>query len=345
MIRQEEDLQQDLMNVSIYSVGTLMQDTLWRSSERIIPKKVWRMINYETCTLFRLSRYISKEGHELLQDILDFLVEVMQHKQKNRMNAYHLGEAMGKSVLAPNDCDVIMAEKASHFLMRMIIDHARRTTMSKQEATRAKAKAYDRRIQHIHQRTKDWMDKLDGLSKMLEEEDNHLDPNQYDDTDDEDADDRSESMSTTATMPMEKAWISIFSQDLTDQCDQAAVHPLLLRILVHPENKNPIEWSDPRKSFHFQDAFNEFKPKWEAEDEEQLRKKHGGTGLLATEGTRHPLRRIHRSFSHLRLNLRKIRSQQSLCDHDSALTFQDPTYARTPNVKTMMKKVMRSMRK
>ncbi|KAG0165818.1 hypothetical protein DFQ28_008266 [Apophysomyces sp. BC1034] len=310
------------MNISIYSVATVMQDILWGCSERIIPKKVWRTINYETCTLSHLSKFISKPSQELLRDILDFLVKVMRHKHNNWMNAYHLGEAMGKSVLAPSDCDVIMAEKAGHFLMRMIIDHARCRTMSKAEATRAKAKSYDRIIRHIKRRRADWLDNSAGLRNML----------------DNDYDDPLEQLSD----PAEKPWISIFSQDLTRQCDQAAVHPVLLGILVKistNQEKDTAGWSDPQRTLRFRDAFSEFKPAWHPEEEVK-------EVQVVAATNNHPLRRINRSFSNLRLNLRKIRSQQNLCDSDGESTINGlQDYPRTPSVKTMMRKVMRSMRK
>lgn len=78
------------------------------------------------CTLSNLSRFLSRKKEELLIEILDFLVELMQHKEKNLMDAYHLGEAMGKVTLGPTDCDPIIAEKANHFLTRMIIEHSKR---------------------------------------------------------------------------------------------------------------------------------------------------------------------------------------------------------------------------
>jgi hypothetical protein len=39
---------EDLAQVHIYSVATLMQDALWSTHERIISKKAWRIINYES---------------------------------------------------------------------------------------------------------------------------------------------------------------------------------------------------------------------------------------------------------------------------------------------------------
>ncbi|CAO3596683.1 unnamed protein product [Absidia cylindrospora] len=131
VFRQQNCTADDLIPVSIHSVATLMQDTLWCCQERIVPKKVWRIINYETCTLPNLSKVLTKKGEALLIEILDFLVELMQHKANNLMDAYHLGEAMGKVTLGPADCDPIIAEKAGHFMTRMIIEHSKWMTQVK----------------------------------------------------------------------------------------------------------------------------------------------------------------------------------------------------------------------
>ncbi|KAL0077601.1 hypothetical protein J3Q64DRAFT_1849594 [Phycomyces blakesleeanus] len=119
----------DLTCVDIHSVATLMQDILVCCQERIISKKAWRIINYETCTLSGLSRLLTEQGEQLLIDLLDFLVELMHYKEKNGMDAYRLGEAMGKVTLGPSECNPVMAEKAGHFLTRMIIEHSKLLTM------------------------------------------------------------------------------------------------------------------------------------------------------------------------------------------------------------------------
>ncbi|CAO3599628.1 unnamed protein product [Absidia cylindrospora] len=131
VFRQQNCTADDLIPVSIHSVATLMQDTLWCCQERIVPKKVWKIINYETCTLPNLSKVLTKKGEALLIEILDFLVELMQHKTNNLMDAYHLGEAMGKVTLGPADCDPIIAEKAGHFMTRLIIEHSKWMTQTK----------------------------------------------------------------------------------------------------------------------------------------------------------------------------------------------------------------------
>ncbi|KAI8068453.1 hypothetical protein BC940DRAFT_35270 [Gongronella butleri] len=166
----------DLPHFSVHSIATLLQDILWGCEHRILPKKSWRLINYETCTLHQLEHLISREGYDLLVDIVDFLVLVMQHKRENQMHAYHLGEAMGKVTLGPADCDPLLAEKAGHFMTRMIIDRSKHLAQQRkanksgkngksakkkpllsqsvatnasagtQAASQAKAKSYDRLI-------------------------------------------------------------------------------------------------------------------------------------------------------------------------------------------------------
>lgn len=119
------------------------------------------------------------------------------------MDAYHLGEAMGKVTLGPADCDPIIAEKAGHFLTRMIIEHSKMMhceykkqwltredaatdaaaekcqnsssyheyqPMSKTEAARAKAKSYNRIIRRIRRLNSDWASNTAGLRAMLDDE-------------------------------------------------------------------------------------------------------------------------------------------------------------------------------
>ncbi|ORX54144.1 hypothetical protein DM01DRAFT_1345971 [Hesseltinella vesiculosa] len=158
---------EDLRHYSVYTVATVLQDILWGCHDRIVSKKIWRRINYETCTLQQLEPWIAKDGFDLLVEIIDFLVLVMRHKKSNLMHACHLGEAMGKVVLGPADCDALLAEKASHFMTRLLIDQSKRLgahqplrSMSadhiqhehvnalhrNRQATLAKAKSYDRLV-------------------------------------------------------------------------------------------------------------------------------------------------------------------------------------------------------
>lgn len=48
VFRKQQCTAEDLVHVSIHSVATLMQDTLWCCQERIVSRKVWRTINYES---------------------------------------------------------------------------------------------------------------------------------------------------------------------------------------------------------------------------------------------------------------------------------------------------------
>lgn len=48
VFREQSCTPDDVTHVSIHSVATLMQDTLWCSPERIVPQTVWRVINYES---------------------------------------------------------------------------------------------------------------------------------------------------------------------------------------------------------------------------------------------------------------------------------------------------------
>ncbi|KAI8071751.1 hypothetical protein BC940DRAFT_330962 [Gongronella butleri] len=256
----------DLAPVSIHSVATLMQDILWCCHERIVPKKVWKMINYETCSLPELSKVLTRKGEELLVEILDFLVELMQHKAKNLMDAYHLGEAMGKVTLGPADCDPIIAEKAGHFMTRMIIEHSKwlsqtknprsplyianaqqrqlssplftPTTaiaqlrmvkpMSKSEAAKAKAKSYDRIIHRICTFTIDWSDYATVAVHALMEDDFEIEPE-----------------------PKEEPWISVFSTELDPAFANAS--PLLYRIISQAAKPKPCTVSDPfASSYWFQ---------------------------------------------------------------------------------------------
>jgi hypothetical protein len=194
----------DLEHFDVHSVATLLQDALWGCPERILSKKTWRLINYESkcpffkkhvfyltnqypaCTLDDLRTVIPAQQHQLLTDIVRFLVTVMKHKRTNLMDAYQLGDAMGKVTLAPADCNSILVEKAGHFLMRMVIEESKQqqrqrivsrqprylspssTLQHKKEATQAKAKSYNRQLKkRTRQRQPDWFTTSDlGLQSL-----------------------------------------------------------------------------------------------------------------------------------------------------------------------------------
>ncbi|KAI8093442.1 uncharacterized protein BX664DRAFT_348664 [Halteromyces radiatus] len=223
---------EDLEQFSVHSVATLLQDALWSCSERILSRKTWRLINYETCTLDYLATIIPKESHRLLTDITDFLVLVMKHKKDNLMDAYQLGDTMGKVTLGPSDCDPVLAEKAGHFLMRMIIEQSKQqkrrrhqqsltTEAIKTEATKAKAKSYDRMLRR-RQREQTWILENDediGLRSLL-----------YGYPPD----------------PPEKPYHSIFDTAFPNDptCELSYASPVLFRILANVNQQPPSTTSD-----------------------------------------------------------------------------------------------------
>lgn len=272
-------------------------------------------------------------------EILDFLVELMQHKDKNLMAAYYLGEAMGKVTLGPADCDPIIAEKASHFMTRLIIEHSKRlyyqthkmqqqgkrvdsgfaprispsssTTsgmyggsglsmlyhemnpMSKAEAARAKAKSYDRIIHKIKYNGSDWASNTNGIQPMLDD------------------------AYPPETEEPEEPWISIFCTDLDEKNYDPAASPLLFRILSKACKPQVPVPDDPfATSYLFQrnntntvenqitHAFNEFAPLCTASYEHYFVDRDGKTAASSKH-----FKKINHSLSHMKINLRKPRSQ------------------------------------
>ncbi|ORZ14229.1 hypothetical protein BCR42DRAFT_452793 [Absidia repens] len=227
---------EDLEHFSVHSVATLLQDALWGCKERILSKKIWRQINYETCTLEYLFTILPQQNYQLLTDIVHFLVNVMKHKRDNLMDAYHLGDAMGKVALGPADCDPILAEKAGHFLMRMIIEESKQQkrisvshaypnrisfrttkpittptttpTLTKTEAAKAKAKSYNRILQRRKIQQYDWTASDIGLKALHD---------------------------GYPPSPPEKPYHSIFDTTLANdsKSELAYASPILFRILVN----------------------------------------------------------------------------------------------------------------
>ncbi|KAL9549813.1 hypothetical protein MBANPS3_005032 [Mucor bainieri] len=336
---------EDLSYVDIHSVATLMQDALWSSHERIISKKAWRSINYETCTLSRLSSVITSKAEQLLIDILDFLVELMQYKSVNLMDAYKLGDALGKVVLGPADCGPIITEKAGHFLTRMIIEHAkvlkqRREQLQqksslrridsgfqhspssssspschsfyaeyqpicKSQGTQARARFYNRVVIKTKWASFDWLDNTVGIRAMLDDD--------YE----------------FAPDPPEKPWISIFTSSDMIKCHKDMnASPILYRILreaskplsAHAKsrssdpfaasylfNKSKIYWAERQ----IQDAFIEFHPQYHLYA--NLNGSHdGSTGALGDRSN--PLKKLNHSLSHIKLNIKKYRSRHDLLE-------------------------------
>ncbi|KAI8068905.1 hypothetical protein BDF21DRAFT_445852 [Thamnidium elegans] len=318
----------DLAHVHIHSVATLMQDALWSTQDRIISKKAWRIINYETCTLSSLSTVITSKAEQLLIDILDFLVELMQYKSLNLMDAYKLGDALGKVVLGPADCGPIITEKAGHFLTRMIIEHAKinyqrqnkqqvirridsgfdnspsyschsfyteYNPLCKTQGTQARAKFYNRVVSKTKCSAFDWIENTIGVQALLDDD--------YE----------------FAPEPPEKPWISIFTSTdiLMKPHKDMIASPLLFRILREASKPTQVESSDPfAASYLFnaskifwaecqiREAFTEFLPS-------QL---YTGNNNQQGNDRSNPLKKLNHSISHLKLNIRKYRSKHDLLE-------------------------------
>lgn len=288
--------------------------------------------NKLACTLSKLSGVITSKAEKLLIDILDFLVELMQYKSLNLMDAYQLGDALGKVVLGPADCVPIISEKAGHFLTRMIIEHAKIThhrqnkqqaaiirridsgidyfpslschsfygeykPLSKSGGTQARAKFYNRVVSKTRWASFDWIENTVGVQAMLD--------NDYD----------------VAPDPPENPWISIFtSTDLLARPhkDMNAAS-ILYRILREASKPIPRTSSDPFAASYL---FNESKVFWV---ERRIRKAFtellphqlytNNSPMSHENGDRsNPLKKLSHSLSHLKLNIKKYRSRQDLLD-------------------------------
>ncbi|KAI8972270.1 hypothetical protein BDB01DRAFT_810694 [Pilobolus umbonatus] len=327
---------EDLAAVNIHSIATLMQDVLWCSHDRIITKKAWRTINYETCTLSNLSNVISIKSEELVIDILDFLVELMQYQDTNLTNAYILGDSLGKALLGPADCSMIITEKAGHFLTRMIIEHAkiyhrphkqygRRKRIDsgfdsalschqydyheyhpicKAEGTQARARYYDRQIG----KKMDWIENTIGVKALLDAE--YPDPIKS------------------------ERWISIFTP--TEVLLLSHEDTLMGRILREVIKKKPTISSDPFAASYL---FDNSKVFWV---EQQLKEAfmefyyilHHST--TAPVDKSNPLKKLN--LAHIKLNIKKYRSRHDLSDEAS--TIVDDEHNHRQNMKNVMKKVI-----
>ncbi|GAA5799229.1 hypothetical protein HPULCUR_004639 [Helicostylum pulchrum] len=365
----------DLSHVHIHSVATLMQDALWSTQDRIISKKAWRIINYETCTLSSLSTVITSKAERLLIDILDFLVELMQYKSLNLMDAYKLGDALGKVVLGPADCGPIITEKAGHFLTRMIIEHAKINyrqqqhkhnhhhqvirridsgfdtaspsyschsfyteyhPLCKTQGTQARAKFYNRVVSKTRGSAFDWIDNTIGVQSLLDDD--------Y----------------AFAPEPPEKPWISIFtSTDLLMKPHKDMIaSPLLFRILREASKPAQVASSDPFAASYL---FNASKIFWAECQIREAFTEFLPTGQLYTDN-RHqqgndrsnPLKKLNHSISHLKLNIRKYRSKHDLVVDESFISEdtvveedhyqqEEPknNYTTTNNMRNVMKKMIK----
>lgn len=265
----------------------------------------------------------------------------MRYKDDNQMDAYHLGEAMGKVTLGPPDCDPIIAEKAGHFLTRMIIEHsktihgekkrllfrvdsgfawpssaaitAKRLPMSKSEAARAKAKSYNRLITKIHKRNYDWVSNANvALYAMLE---NDYEPEPAD--------------------SFAEPYLSIFSKHLDPS--HAIQSPVLFRLVteaskaIEPIPEDPFAdsylFGGGRKSIHHKArpieaqisvAFDDFMPLlrnniasnyYDGHTATQIHHTEKGNHGAAAANSKSHMKIINSSLSHMKLNLRKPKSQ------------------------------------
>lgn len=259
------------------------------------------------------------------------------------MDAYQLGDALGKVVLGPSDCGPIISEKAGHFLTRLIIEHAKIThhhrknkeavmrridsgfdsyspyschsfyteykPWCKTKGTQARATYYNRVISKTRQENFDWIENTVGLQSLLD--------NDFD----------------VAPEPPEKPWISIFtSTELLSRPDKdMSASPTLYRILQ--EASKPIQGtpSDPFTASYLFDASRIF---WaesqihEAFNEIPSHQLYTNNGLMSHEtGDRaNPLKKLNHSISHLKLNIKKYRSSQDLLEesfisHDTEATM------------------------
>ncbi|CAO3660191.1 unnamed protein product [Rhizopus stolonifer] len=322
----------DISYVDIHSVATLMQAALWSTPDRIISKKAWREINYETCKLSDLSETIPKRSEEFLVEILDFLVELLQYKSFNRMDAYNLGDSLGKVVLGPNGCSQIMEEKSGHFLTRLIIEHAKLVNherldpnagslrsrvdsgyesfsskthydsyvehhpLCKSEGTQARAKFYRRAISKTHQTAFDWIDYTEGVQSMLDD-DYKIIPD-----------------------PPEKPWISIFtSQEALElsgtEMKESSTLYRILREAVKPPMVIPLDpfaesylfnkSTSNRAESQIHGAFHQFL---------SLQARTDRLTSNNTEDKSNPLKKLNSSLSHLKLNIKKYRSRHDLSE-------------------------------
>ncbi|GAB5585853.1 hypothetical protein Unana1_00753 [Umbelopsis nana] len=218
----------DLRCESIHRVATLMKDILWLCPERIISRKAWRSINYQTtttaCMIENMTNIISLEAMKFVLEMMDFLLKVMNHKSSNIMTARRLGEAMCKVTFGPRDCNYLMAERCSNLVTKLLIERSRKgyTTYSptiyqldkagspviaERSARLASKKSFER----IAQRSNDWSKILAGVIELYGRtyHSEHGDELQY---------------------------ISIFSTELSPE-DIAHGDPTLVRI-VHDINQN-----------------------------------------------------------------------------------------------------------
>lgn len=253
----------------------------------------------------------------------------MRHKSANQMDAYHLGEAMGKVTLGPAVCDPIIAEKAGHFLTRMIIEHSKtihgekqllfrvdsgfawpaisNKPMNKSEAARAKAKSYNRLIKKIRQRNFDWLNFTHVALYSLLEDDFQQEP-----------------------PTVQEPYLSIFSKTL--EPSDAILSPILYRLVtaaskaIEPVPKDPFEDSYLFKNKttienQIRVAFDDFMPLLQSTPSNYNHEYVNEKTALNNSSKSH-LKLINSSISHMKLNLRKHKLQGG----DEEITSVVPVY-------------------
>ncbi|KAI9280678.1 hypothetical protein BY458DRAFT_553136 [Sporodiniella umbellata] len=308
----------DFSSVDIHSVANLMQAALWSTSDRIISKKTWREINYETCQLSDLSQAISKKKEAFLIEILDFLVELLRYKQFHEMSAYDVGDALGKVVLGPEDCSQIMEEKSGHFLTRLVIERAQgmsrsmadvgllktradsgygsfswekepigRHPIGRWAGTEARAKFYRRTMAKTQGAKVDWLDHAEESLQCLL--DNNYRQQQSDGS--------------------ETAWVSIFSCSPKDLSTSEPIMARIIRGALKPAEAIP---QDPLAN-----SFLHTSERTSHENFHHLRFLQSRTDQLMArpiEDRSNPLKKLNNSLSHIKMNIRKYRSRHDLSE-------------------------------
>lgn len=264
------------------------------------------------------------------------------------MDAYKLGDSLGKVALGPNGCSQIMEEKSGHFLTRLIIEHAKITNheikldqepsclyfrvdsgyeslsskvgrefyseyrpLCKSQGTQARAKFYGRAISRTNRACFDWFDNITGVQSMLD--------NDYD----------------TAPDPPEKPWISIFiSQDALETSLDMRTCSTLYRILKEAIKPPTVVPLDPFESTYL---FNNNESLYQTEHEihnafNQFLSLQVKTDKLTSnnaEDRSNPLRKLNSSLSNLKLNIKRYRSRHDLSE-DSIIS--DSTIVNDSNI-------------
>lgn len=263
------------------------------------------------------------------------------------MDAYKLGDALGKVVLGPADCGPIITEKAGHFLTRMIIEHAKvlkqrrehLTNKQQRQQQHSSLRRIDSGFQHsssCHSFYTEYQPicKSQGTQArakfynrvMIKTKwasfdwlDNTVGIRAMLDDDYEFAPD-----------PPEKPWISIFTSSDMIKCHKDMnASPMLYRILREASkplsshakslssdpfaasylfNKHKIYWAERQ----IQDAFIEFHPQYHHLYTNLGGSHEGGAGAGGDRSN--PLKKLNHSLSHIKLNIKKYRSRHDLLE-------------------------------